>query len=281
MHWSEWTHGSLKFAGHSSAGVATTISIPSLHLCFDVAQGTQRLMTCKDFLITHGHLDHAAGIPYMVSQKRMQKHKPPRIFLPEKLVEPMDKVLSLWQEIEAHDYEYQLIPVRLGTSYELRTGLSFEAFKTHHSIPCNGYTIYKEQKKLKEEFIGKSRDELLSFKSQGINIEGVLKHPLVSFTGDTTIDFLHSSPQVKESKILFMEVSFVDDARTALETKEWGHTHLDDIVELLPQLNCEKIVFIHLSRRYPNEYAWQKICEKISSTERERIVLWSHPPSFS
>ena len=271
-----WSHARLSFGGISTAGIATAIKIKELGLCIDVANGPFSLTGVGRFLITHGHLDHCAGLPYLLSQKALNRHKPALIYGPPAFIEKMQTILELFQQMEDHRYSYELIAVDFNSDYELKNGCFFRAFPTFHRVPSNGYTIFRRQKKLKEEYAGLSRESLLEAKARGELIESTRQEPIVSFSGDSRIEFLDGPDFIRKSKILFLEASFLDDKRTLDETREWGHTHLDEIVGRLKRIEAEKIVVYHLSARYRRRDVEKLIAEKIPAEERERMVIF--PP---
>ncbi len=64
--------------------------------------------------------------------------------------------------------------------------------------------------------------------------------PLVSFTGDTQIEFLDSRDWVRKSKILIMEATYLDNKKTIEQARIWGHTHLEEIIPRLKDIESEK-----------------------------------------
>lgn len=247
--------------GSSIAGVATAFIVKELNLCFDVANGWQPLTTVKNILLSHGHSDHAGGLPYVLSQKGLTSQPPPKIYMPETLVQPMTEIIRLWEKIEGHQYDFHFTPVELGREYPLKGRYSFKAFPTVHRIPSNGYTIFESKKQLNEEFAGKERQEILEAKGRGIEVEKKSQTPLLSFTGDTQIEFLDGPDWVRQSKYLIMEVSFLDNRRSVAETRKWGHIHFEEFLENLSRIESEKIILIHLSKRYQTHEA-EKLLEK-------------------
>ena len=62
-HGYTWVHKDIKLVGYSLAGTTTSIAFPSADVVFDVAQGLPFQIPIKHLLITHGHMDHASGLP--------------------------------------------------------------------------------------------------------------------------------------------------------------------------------------------------------------------------
>jgi ribonuclease Z len=49
--------------------------------------------------------------PYIISQKAMNSQEAPKFYMPKSLVEPLDRIMKIWQEIEEHEYKYEFIAV--------------------------------------------------------------------------------------------------------------------------------------------------------------------------
>ncbi len=271
----EWNYDQWKFLGFSIAGIRTALAMPQLSLSFDVAQGQKFLLPLNNYLITHGHLDHAAGIPYLISQKAMHGLKPPTFYMPPGLVEPMKKIMNLWSQIEDHTYQYEFKAVSLDQEIPLKPGYFAKVFKTVHRVESFGYTVFREDKKLKPELHGLTSYQLLELKKQGQEIENVTKSPIVSFTGDTQIEFLQGPDFIKKSQILFIETTFIDEKKDIASAKKWGHLHLDELIELLPSIESEKIVLIHLSARYTHKIIKELLSRKLKPEELDRVLVYS------
>lgn len=130
---SEWESHGTKFFGLSLSGIRTAISVPSLGVCFDVAQGYPFTLTMKHFFLSHGHLDHAAGVPYILSQKAMTAQPTPRFYMPRSLVEPLTKIIRLWEEIEKHEYDFEFIAVEPDQEIRINDRYFVRPFPTIHS----------------------------------------------------------------------------------------------------------------------------------------------------
>lgn len=269
-----WSFDKYKFYGLSLSGIRTAITMPDLSLAFDVAQGYPYLLNLKHYFISHGHLDHAAGIPYIISQKAMNTQEPPKFYMPESLVGPMDKIMKLWEEIENHTYSYEFIPVKGDYVIELNQQTYVKVFPTTHRIESYGFTVFEVHKKLKKEYLGLGRDEIVNLRRQGVDINEIIHTPVVSFTGDTQIEFLDSRDWVKKSKILIMETTYLDDRKTIEQARKWGHTHIDEVIPRLSEIEAEKIVFIHASSRYSDAEATRLLFEKIPQEYHSRVVMY-------
>lgn len=270
----KWSYAGLQFQGISLAGIFTSMTMPELSLAFDVAQGYPFALNLKHYFITHGHLDHAAGIPYIISQKAMASHAPPHFYMPASLVEPMKQIMKAWSEIEKHEYQFHFHEILGSEKIELNRNHFVRPFQTVHRIDSFGYTVFQQRLKLKNQYLTISQAELDVVRGLGHEITENIETPLVSFTGDTQIEFLDRADWIKKSKVLFIEATYLDSTKSIASAREWGHTHLDEIILRLKDLACEKIVIIHVSSRYSNAEAQAILAEKIPQADRERVILF-------
>ncbi|MCB0369021.1 MAG: MBL fold metallo-hydrolase, partial [Bdellovibrionales bacterium] len=72
-----WKYKDIKIQGVSLAGIYSCYHLPDFHFSVDVGQGFDWILNDHLFLITHGHMDHASGIPYIIAQKNMRHHPKP------------------------------------------------------------------------------------------------------------------------------------------------------------------------------------------------------------
>lgn len=269
-----WSAHGLKFHGLSLSGIRTSIAMPEFSLTFDVAQGFPYVLTLKNFFITHGHLDHAAGIPYILSQKAMTRQLGTRFFMPPSLVGPMKEIMAIWERIEEHQYSFEFVPFSPDQKVELNSQHFVKAFPSVHRIDTNGYTLFETRRKLKPEFHGLSQTELTEKARAGFVLNEAIEIPLVSFTGDTKIDFLDQRDWVRHSKILFVECTYMDEKKSVAHAREWGHLHLDELIARLPDIKSETIVLIHISSRYSMKEAHSILQRKLPEHERGRVVIF-------
>ncbi|MBC7465011.1 MAG: MBL fold metallo-hydrolase [Bdellovibrio sp.] len=248
--------------------------MPTLSLAFDVAQGFPYLFNINHFFMTHGHLDHAAGIPYLISQKSMSAHKQPTFYMPHSMIEPMKQIMSGWAQIEKYEYPYQFVGVKETDTFEINRNYFVRPFKTVHRVDSFGYTLFHTKTKLKPAMALLSQNELREVRESGQEITQQLETPLVSFTGDTQIEFLDAAPWIKKSKILFLESTYLDQDKSIQSARDWGHTHLDEIIPRLDELECEKIVLIHSSARYSLEHALDLLIKKIPPQHQNKVILF-------
>lgn len=262
------------FHGLSLSGIRTAISIPDFSLCFDVAQGFPFMLNLKHFFISHGHLDHAAGIPYIISQKAMNSHPAPNFYMPESLVEPMDQIMKIWQKIENHEYRYNFVAMQKNMKIPLNKNHFVKSFGTVHRVPSLGYTLFEEKLKIKDAYRGLNSQEIVRLKETHIELQDRVETPLISFTGDTQIEFLDVSPEVKKSKILFVECTYLDDRKSVEHAKKWGHIHWFELKNRLAEIEAEKVVLIHLSSRYTTKEALDLLNRDLREEDKARVVLF-------
>lgn len=276
-----WKYKEWSLEGNSTAGISTSLICPELSVAFDVGQGLPWAFNIPHFFITHSHMDHAAGIPYLISQKALMGQKTPVFYMPEFMTDKMNQIMKIWQEIEGHQYEYHFVSAKHGLKYPLKGSTFMRTFPTVHRVPSQGYCVFRQGKKLKEELKGCDRQEILDRKSRGEQVEDFTEEPLIAFTGDTQIEFLDGPEFVRKAKILVMEVTYIDDRKSVESAREWGHIHFDELVPRLSELENERIVLMHLSARYSCKQFQEILKQRLPQELAERVVVFPRDGAVS
>ncbi len=273
MKLAEYKHKTYNFLGISEGGVQTCMHVPRLKLCFDIGRGSSRLVEVPTILLTHGHLDHSAGIPYHVSQRNLRRLPPADIYVPPEVERPLKEILRLWFEIEDFEATYNVHALDYDREYDLSGTLKFRAVRSVHRVPSNGYSIFERTRKLKPEFLNLPGPEIARLKKERDDMFYDAVVPHITFSGDTQIEFLLENEIVRQSKILFLECTFIDDKRPVERARQWGHIHLDEIVANAEALrDVERLYLIHFSPRYRRDFIDETLKKKMPDWLYEKTV---------
>lgn len=242
------TFGQYTVIGYSVAGEETVVQVPELNVCFDIGRGPQFALTSDILCISHGHMDHIAGIAYYLSQRYFQGMKPGTILLPAEIESSVDEMLGCWQRIERQNTPYELVGMSPGDVHRIRKDFGIRALRTHHGGPSLGFACISFREKLKEEYHDRTGEELVRMKREGVEIQYTIEVPTVTYLGDTGAGPVFSDPDVADARILITECTFYEDEHRR-KSRDGKHMHVSQLVEVLPQLKNQHLVLLHVSRR--------------------------------
>ncbi len=269
--------GDIKLVGFSLAGEETVVAAPELNICFDVGRAPREIISVDTVCLSHGHMDHAAGLAYYFSQRNFIGNSPGTVLAPVELVKPIRELVRIWGQIEGHPSPAEIVGLEPGQDHRVRRDLVVRAFSTCHGGPALGFCAIETRRKLKPEFADLSGPQLVQLKTQGTQIEYDVEVPLMCYPGDTADGPHFDLDFVRRSRVMLLECTFFepDHLRRA---RVGQHLHVRDLTGLAKRLENPHIVLIHLSRRTAIRDARRYLCEAIGPETLDRFTFLMERP---
>ena len=263
----------LEIIGYSVAGEETVVAMPQLDVCFDIGKAPDQIIPINNILLTHGHMDHAAGIAYYLSHRNFCGQTPGTILAPQNLLGPMREIIGAWSRLDGSKIPANLVGVKAGDEYQLKPNLFARVFPTKHSRGSVGYTVIEKRKKLKSEYSELTGPQIVELKKQGIEIDYPLEIPIVTYLGDTQYVDFSQLKYIVESKILIAECTFYEVEHS--ERAEAGrHMHINEFTALIEKLQNEHIIITHTTQRTPMREIRRILKEALSAEKYEKVILF-------
>ncbi len=266
----------IRIEGVTIAGEGTAIVIPEYDLCFDIGVCFKPMLSAKYVAITHGHMDHVANLPYYFSQRWFQGMGVGTCVCDKRIEPAVRGMMQGWIDLENQKTSHEVIGLDQHEEIQIKNNLFLRAIRMDHTVPATGYAVIERRTKLKDEFRDLPQSRLMELKREGTDITRELRLPMVTYLGDTLPGPHLFCDEVLKTRILITECTFFEK-----EHKERAaigkHVHIDDLVELMPHLECEAIVLTHITRRTNLAQVHEEINRRFSPEDAARIhVLMDH-----
>jgi ribonuclease BN (tRNA processing enzyme) len=243
----------LTLLGTSLAARATAFAVPELGLALDLGRLTPHLAEQGTVLLSHGHLDHLAGIlAYLNLRARFFAGQPTVLYGPAEVMAPLGQALEVMPGMEAVRKRMRLDevlrPVAAGEIVTLACGTA-RAFALDHSVPVLGWAVFPP---------GATR-------------------PALVFAADSTTEPFEVAPELLDATVAIVECTFLEpNRRFAAELSK--HSHLAEWVELAPRLASDVLVLSHLPDLRGD--VLHALTGPLAEALAGRLVLWALPPGF-
>ncbi len=264
--------GDLEIIGYSVAGEETVVAIPQLDVCFDIGKAPEQIIPINHVLLSHGHMDHAAGFAYYLSQRNFCSLPPGTILAPQNLLAPMREIIDAWGRLDGNKVPGNLVGVKAGDEYQIKPNLFAKVFPTKHGSDSVGFCLIEKRKKIKKEYARLNGPQIVELKKQGIQIDYPLELPIVTYIGDTQyVDFSQLN-YITESKILIAECTFYETDHTG-RADAGKHMHINEFAKLLEKLQNEHIIIAHTTQRTPMREIHKILKESLSPDKYSKTTL--------
>ena len=262
----------LEIIGYSVAAEETVVALPQLDVCFDIGKAPDQVISINNVLLTHGHIDHSAGIAYYLSHRNFSGQKPGTILAPGNLIRPIQQIIDAWGVLDGSKVPANLVAVKVGDEYQIKPNLFARVFPTKHSRGSVGYTVIEKRKKLKKEYTELTGPQIVELKKQGVEIEYGIEIPIVTYFGDTQYADFGQLDYVANSKILITECTFYEDEHR--ERADVGrHMHVDELATLLRQMNNEHVIITHVTHRTAMAGAKKMLRDALDKRDMDKIIF--------
>ena len=239
----------ISIEGVSIAGQESFYKVPVFHSLLELGRAPDDLVSYATICLTHGHLDHAAGLAHHASRRKLAGLPPAKVFAPEESMRDFEAWLSACERLENVRYGVDLVPAAAGDRVRLRNDLELAILPGRHRVPTVGFLFSEIRQKLKDEFAGRAGGEIAALRAQGVEVTRREEIPLLAYPGDCSAAIFDAVPELFTAKVVLLECSFLlpedRDRATVYE-----HLHLDDIVSRAGLFRNEAVVLTHFSARY-------------------------------
>jgi ribonuclease Z len=272
-----WQSQKLTLRGHAYEGVSvggeqTSHGFAGYSCVFDLGSSAPMFSTpIANVFISHGHGDHARGLPAHMARRKVWGLDPARYYVPPWMLDAATDFLHAHDDMGEGRSAVRLLEMPRTVGIPVGGNLTVWGFRAHHRIQCLGYALVGERKKLKPEYVGMTGLRIGELKRQGVEVQDCIRTVEIAYCGDTRIDVIAEEP-ASTAKVLLLECSLIDDLPgksrkdTIAVCRKAGHVHLDEVIDAYKQGAFDKnevVLMTHFSSRYSRSQIVQTLRDRL------------------
>ncbi|KOR33300.1 hypothetical protein TI05_01930 [Achromatium sp. WMS3] len=237
----------------SIAGDANFYLFKALNLLIDIGAWHPILASAQHIFLSHGHMDHIAGLFKLLSYKTSHKIQPPTIYAHPDMqpnIQTVCQALEQLNGLKTWDYHWQnLIPE---THFTIGNNRLLQAFPLTHHIHSNACLIWEQRKRLQERYKGLDTQQIQRLVLEGAEVNDQILIPIIFYSGDTESS-VFAIPELFNAEICVLECTFWEPEYRSKANK-FKHLHIMDILDVASQFNNKTLILTHISERYSIEF---------------------------
>ncbi|HEX9985703.1 MAG TPA: MBL fold metallo-hydrolase [Thermoanaerobaculia bacterium] len=258
--------------GRSRAGHETFFRIRELGVALDIGRCPDAVISMSHVLVSHAHLDHAAGIPFYGAQRHLQRLDGGTVYVPSEALDDFRALLEVQARLTGAPLEMNLRGVAAGEEVRMTRRLLVRGHRATHRVAARAYELIEVRHHLKDELHGRTGEELARMRKDGLVLDEEFRRSIIFYTGDTDRGLLETNEALFKAEVLMIECSFIIEGHQERAAR-YRHIHIDDIAEFAERFENETIVLTHFSRRYSPDEIRNGIRRRLPHVLRDRIRL--------
>src|SRR6266513_1724980 len=104
----------IEVEGVSIAGHESFYKVPGFRTLLEFGRAPDDVVGFPTVCVTHGHLDHMAGLAHYASRRRLARLPPARVFVPSAAVAHVAQWVEASERLENVRYEIEIVPAQPG-----------------------------------------------------------------------------------------------------------------------------------------------------------------------
>jgi ribonuclease Z len=239
----------ISIEGVSIAGHESFYKLPGFRTLLEFGRAPEDVVGYPTVCVSHGHLDHMAGLAHYASRRRLAGLPPARVFVPAEAAPHVVAWVTACEKLENIAYEIEIVPVSPGDRVRLRNDLELTILPGRHRVPTVGFLFSEVRNKLLDELADKDGREIAALREKGVAVTRREEIPLLAYPGDCGAEIFDACPALFRARVLLLECSFLapEDRDRA---REYAHIHLADVLERADLFENDAVVLTHFSQRY-------------------------------